>query len=111
MQQLDRNNMLETAKQDAVRTKIDAEKVERDAQIKRDEDRRKKERNDEEENDKSAVRKLEEEIEREKAVERQRKVQDKLWQDKLLAENQVKLQEKNKHKIKLMAEEQKIIEE
>lgn len=111
MQQLDRNNMLESAKQEAVRTKIDCEKVERDAQIKRDEDRRRNEKVAEEDNDKAAVRKLEEEIEREKDVERQRKVQDKLWQDKLLAENQVKLQEKNKQKVKLMAEEQKIIEE
>lgn len=111
MEQLDRSNLLEAAKQDAVRTKIEQEKVERQSQIERDESRRKKELEDEKVADISSVNKLLQEIEHEKDVEKQRKLQDKVYQDKLLLENQEKLQIKQKEKIKLMSEEQKIIEE
>lgn len=111
MEQLDRSNMIEGAKQDSVKTKIDAEKIERSSQIQRDELKRKKELDDESVSDKKSVQKLLDEIEHEKDIEKQRKVQDKVYQDKLLAENQEKLTIKHKEKLKLMTEEQKIIEE
>jgi len=111
MEQLDRSNMIEGSKQDLVKTKIAAEKIERSSQIQRDELKRKKEAEDESISDKKSVQKLLDEIEHEKDIEKQRKVQDKVYQDKLLAENQEKLQIKHKEKLKLMTEEQKIIEE
>lgn len=111
MDQLDRSNMIEGAKQESVKTKIDLEKIERAAQIKRDEERRKREILEEEAADKRSVQKLLDEIEHEKDIEKQRKLQDKVYQDKLLVENQEKLQVKHREKLKLMGEEQKIIEE
>jgi hypothetical protein len=111
MEQLDRSNMIESAKHDSVVAKISAEKIERSSQIQRDELKRKKEVEEETVSDKKSVTKLLDEIEHEKDIEKQRKVQDKVYQEKLLEENKEKLQIKHKEKLKLMTEEQKIIEE
>lgn len=77
MEQLDQKNKEESEKQHSIHSKILAEKTLRDKQITADMDRRNNIKLDEERGDKDAVKKLEDEIQKEKAMEQTRRLQDK----------------------------------